>query len=111
LRSGLARRRKKGRTPWGGDIHSAVGAAQEADDQGEGKPVQPFAAEEEEDDDDEPRCERGKDGSAQGLVDRVVNHLVGELRRLPFDLANPVEDDNGVIDREADQGEERGDDR
>ena len=42
---------------------------------------------------------------------RVVDHLIGQMRRLPLDLADPVEDDDRVVDREADQGQECRDDR
>ena len=95
----------------GGDVDGAVGAAQEADDQGEGEAVQALAAEDVEDDDDQPGGERRQDRPAQGLVDGVVDHLGGQVRRLALDLADPVEDDDRVVDREPDQGQERRDDR
>src|SRR5688500_19292531 len=42
--------------------------------------------------------QRGQHGAAQGLVDRVVDHLRGQLRVLAADLADAVEDDDGVVE-------------
>src|SRR5271157_1860195 len=90
-----------------GDIDGAVSTAQEAYDEGAGKAMQTLAAQDVKDDHDEPGRQRRQDRPAQGLVDGVVDQLIGQVWRLSLDLADPVEDHDRVVDREADQGQER----
>ena len=47
----------------------------------------------------------------RALIDAGVDHVGRELRALALDLAKPVEGDDRVVERVADDREQRGDDR
>ena len=53
----------------------------------------------------------GQQRSAQGLVGALVDHLAGHVGILAADFADSVEDDDRVVDRIADDRQERGHDR
>src|SRR5207245_2847856 len=67
-----------------------------------------FANEDVEHNHHQPGDERGQKRAAQRLVDAVVDHLRRQVRVLAADFADAVEDNDGVVDRVADQGEQRG---
>src|SRR6516164_5012545 len=68
--------------------------------------MHPFAAPNVEHDHNQPSCKRCEERSAQGLVDAVIDHLSSQQRVLAADFANAVEDNDGVVDRVTDQGQE-----
>ena len=50
----------------------------------------------------------GEDRAAQGLVDRLVDHLRRDVRTLATQFTESVEDHDRVVDRKADNRQERG---
>ena len=94
-----------------GDEHARIGAGDDADHHREREAVQHLAAEEEQRERGQQRRARGDDRPAQRLVDRGVDdvsHRVAAHR--PQVLADPVEDDDGVVGRVAGHRQNRGDD-
>ena len=73
--------------------------------------MDPVAATEVENHDHDQRGHRGQQGAGQRLVQALVDHPGGQRRVLAPHLADPIEDDNGVIERIADDGQEGGDHR
>ena len=52
-----------------------------------------------------------ENGAAEGLIDAVVDHLFGQIGILAADFADAVEDHDRVVDRVADDRQQRGHDR
>ena len=94
-----------------GDEHAGVRARNDAHHHREGKAVQHFAAEEEQRQRRQQRGARGDDGTAEGLVDRHVDHVIQLVPpHRPEVLADPVEDDDRVVGGEAGDRQNRRDD-
>ena len=82
----------------------------DTDEQSKGEVMDDAASEEEQTQDDQQCGQRGHDCSAQSLVDAGVDNI-SEAQFL-VDLGaevftNPVEDDDGVVERVTDNGQQR----
>jgi len=92
------------------DIDAGVGARDDTDEEGEGKVVDFTTTKDEEGECGEKHGAGGNDGSAQGLVERLVHDFPEGAADAQFEVfTNPVEDDDGVVGRETDDGQDRGD--
>ncbi len=95
----------------GGHEDRGIGPDDHPDQEDEGEVAEHLAAEDEEHRHDQEHRQRGQDRPGQGLVDGGVDH-VGQGLALPEPAApvlpDPVERHDRVVDREADDGEERG---
>ncbi len=78
----------------GTDANRAVRSESDADRHGKGEGMNALAAEEIQDDGHEQRGQRGQNRSGQRLVDRIVNHRVGQNRTFAFILTDAVEQDD-----------------
>ena len=90
-----------------GDEEGREGAGDDADEQGEGKAADDLAAEDEQGDDDDERQARGEDGAAEGLIEAFVD----DRRKVvpppaAHVFAHAVEDDDGVVQGVADDGQQ-----
>ena len=84
------------------DDDRGVGRRDQAHEEGEGERPDPGATERVEHDRRGDRGATGHDRAAEGLVDRVVHHAAGRVAELAPVLADAVEDDDGVVQRVAD---------
>src|SRR2546430_7340347 len=88
----------------------AVGAGDDADGEGEGESLERRTTREEDRGEDQDDGEARDDRPRRGLHDAQVHDLVErEPLAHPQVLADPVEDDDGVVDRKADNRQHGGD--
>src|SRR5438093_11666469 len=93
-----------------GDEDGGVGAGDDAEEESKEKDIDLAGAEEEERDDSEDDGERGVDGAGDGLGEAGIDDFIKGRIAVGGDVfADAVEDDDGVVDGEADDGEEAGD--
>ena len=94
-----------------GQVDRRVDAFDRPDEHDEGEVVDDLAAEEKEGQEGQEDRARGDDRPAQRLVEAEVHDLFERFLAVDLGvLADPVEDDDRVVDREADDGQDAGDD-
>jgi hypothetical protein len=92
------------------DVDRGIGACDDADEEGERKVVHWTAAEYVERSRGEEHRAGGDDRAAQGLIERLVHQLAECAAHAELQVfTDTIKDHDGVVDREADDGEQRRD--